>query len=345
MAHEILIENGRASMFYVDGEPWHGLGTKLEKAPASSAEAVSAAGIDWEVVKAPVYITGVGRLIPIEDQFAIVRKDHLDRADCKPFALVGRDFTPLQNRDAFRFFDPLLEAGHITFETAGALGHGERIWVLARFKGDVKIGPDDLKRYLLLSNRHDGRGSVTLKFTPTRVVCQNTLSAAIAGAGREFRVRHDKRLESRLQETNELIENIFRTYDLLQAAFEALRKTLMDQATLDGYLKQVFPDPPKEQDRDGSRQDRVNRDRQAATHLYRHGRGNQAEGVKGTLWAAYNGIAEYVDHRKLNVRANDFNHARLRYVWFGGGAAIKQRALVHALERADPNRLNALGLQ
>ena len=85
---------------------------------------MAAAGLDWEVVKAPLYISGIGRLIPMEDCFAIVRKDHLDRADCRPFGLVGRDYEPLQNRDAFKFFDPLLREGHVTFETAGASGAG-----------------------------------------------------------------------------------------------------------------------------------------------------------------------------------------------------------------------------
>jgi phage/plasmid-like protein (TIGR03299 family) len=345
MAHEILIGNGRASMFYVDDEPWHGLGTKLEKAPASSAEAVVAAGISWEVMKAPVYVAGTGRLIPIEDHFAIVRKDRLDCADCKPFGLVGRDFVPLQNRDAFRFFDPLLSSGHVTFETAGALGRGERIWVLARFKGDVKIGPDELKRYLLLSNRHDGKESVTVKFTPIRVVCQNTLSAAMAGSGRAFRVRHDRLLESRLHDTGRLIEQIYESYERLETAFESLRSVSLDDAELDSYIEHVFPDPPREQDGDGSRRRRALKARLAATHLCRNGRGNSAEGVKGTLWAAYNGIAEYVDHRKLNARGSDFSHRRLRYVWFGEGAGIKQRALVCALERSKPELVDPSTLQ
>jgi hypothetical protein len=106
----------------------------------------------------------------------------------------------------------------------------------------------------------------------------------------------------------------------------------------------VFPDPRKEQDHDGRRQIRAIRDRRAAAHLSRNGQGNGSEGVKGTLWAAYNGVTEYVDHRKLNVRAHDFNDARLRYVWFGAGAAIKQRALTHALKLADPGRLRTLAL-
>ena len=81
-----------------------------------------------------------------------------------------------------------------------------------------------------------------------------------------------------------------------------------------------------------------------AAHFYRNGEGNQAEAVKETLWAAYNWGTEYIDHRKPNVKANDFSEARLAYVWFGGAASTKQRALVRALRIADPECLQALAL-
>jgi len=343
MAHELLIEHGKASMFYVNDVPWHRLGTQLEKPPGSSEEAIAAAGLDWEVVKAPLYISGVGRLIPLEDRFAIVRTDHLHRDDCKPFGVVGRDYEPLQNRDAFRFCDPLLREGHVTFETAGALGQGERVWVLARCKGDVKVGPDDLQRYLLLTNTHNGTGSVTMKFTPIRVVCQNTLSAAVGGDGRTFRVRHDSHLQSRLRETSAVLDIIYRTYEELQKGFESMMQMDLQPGALDAYLKDVFPDPSKPDDQRAG--DRIQRDRLAAAYFSRHGKGNNADGVRGTLWAAYNGVTEYVDHRKPNALARDFSTRRLNYVWFGGGATIKQRALIQALRRADPERLCTLGLK
>ena len=45
MPDGIEIRNGRASMFYVDKEPWQGLGTKLDR-PATAAEAIKAACLD-----------------------------------------------------------------------------------------------------------------------------------------------------------------------------------------------------------------------------------------------------------------------------------------------------------
>ena len=91
--------------------------------------------------------------------------------------LVSNRYVPLQNIEAFSFFEPFIHNGWAQFHTAGALGNGERVWVLAKLDGQIVIGKDDaIDRYLLLSNKHDGTGAVSIRFTPIRVVCQNTLN-------------------------------------------------------------------------------------------------------------------------------------------------------------------------
>src|SRR4051812_44398975 len=103
MAHELHIENGKASMMYVGESPWHGLGTELKSA-ATSAAAIKAANLAWEVVKKPL-LAYDGRIShPVPDRFAVIRKDWLGQP--KPvFGIVGADYTPLQNEEAFEFFD------------------------------------------------------------------------------------------------------------------------------------------------------------------------------------------------------------------------------------------------
>jgi hypothetical protein len=117
------------------------------------------------------------------------------------------------------------------------------------------------------------------------------------------------------------------TYEELRLGFEGMRSVVLDDSRLSAYLSEVFPDPMKG---NPEAMAKVVQHRTIAAHFYRKGRGNEAPGVQGTLWAAYNGVTEYIDHRKPNVRANDFSQSRLQYVWFGAGATIKQRALVHA---------------
>jgi hypothetical protein len=53
MAHEIHIQNGKASLMYVGEEPRHGLTTKLDES-ATAEEAVESADLNWSVCKKAV---------------------------------------------------------------------------------------------------------------------------------------------------------------------------------------------------------------------------------------------------------------------------------------------------
>ena len=178
MSHNLLMQNGQASMFYINEVPWHGLGTRLDK-PATAHEAITAARLDWKVVKLPLFAGS--KRIPVTDRFAVVRRtgDLIQHTD-PVLGVVSHEYTPLQNQQAFQFFDPIVGQNAAIYHTAGALGKGERVWILAQLPGHIRVAGDDItEKYLLLSNSHDGKSSVTIKFTPVRVVCQNTLTLAL----------------------------------------------------------------------------------------------------------------------------------------------------------------------
>ncbi len=223
MAHNLEIENGEASMMYVGEEPWHGLGTKLES-PASAAEAIEAAKLDWEVTKVPLYAASGRRRVALKNRFAVVRKDLLDKKQCKALGIVGSQYTPLQNREAFSFFDPIVGEKAAVYHTAGVLGNGERIWILAKLPEDIRVTDDDItNKFLLLSNSHDGTSAVQVKFTPIRVVCQNTLTQALK-RGPTVWVAHTQNIHERLREAAEIFRDfgsfthLHRKYDLEQLA-------------------------------------------------------------------------------------------------------------------------------
>ncbi len=329
MAHELLIEDGRAAMFYVDDRPWHGLGNELKSPPTSEA-AIDASGLNWRVAKVPLYVAGGTRLHELKDKFAVVREDHLADGVCHAFGVAGRDYVPLQNVEAFQFFDPIVREGHATYETAGALGKGERVWVLARLREDLQIADGDhAKRYLLLSNTHNGTSSLQLKITPVRVVCNNTLTLALAQGG-TIRVRHDRDMKKALDRAKQLLGLVQDSYAKLEGIFRSMVATRVDPPAVQRYLAAVFPDPVDAADAKAIEVLEIQR--ALAIHLFHNGQGNSQPAVKGTLWAAYNGVTELIDHRKATLKGPDCTERRLHSVWFGRGAAIKARAFRVAAE-------------
>lgn len=330
MGHNISIKNGSACMMYVDEEPWHGLGRKLKR-PATAREAIQAAQLDYHVTTKPLIAInergGAGPIHPTE-WYAVVRDDFWNTKSCPIFGIVSEHYVPLQNSEAFEFFDPIVGEGAAVYHTAGALGEGERIWILAKLPEQIRVvGDDVVDKYLLLSNSHDGKGSVQIKFTPIRVVCQNTLTMALSD-GPTIRVVHTGNLQLRLERARQMLGLVNTRYQQIEDDFKRLANTQIDQPRLEEYLRLVFPDPADSDNERAKNQARENR--QLARHFFEEGAGNKAERVRGTLWAAYDGVTELIDHRGI-IGANE---RRLHSVWFGSGYITKARAFRVACEKA-----------
>lgn len=329
VAHELHIDTktGRASMVYVGEEPWHGLGAELSE-PATAAEAIAAANLGWRVVKKPLWAADGGRrkmLCP--GTYAVVREDLWGKDECRPLGIVSEGYTPLQNSDAFAFFDPIVGEKAAVYHTAGALGDGERVWALAKLPESIRVVGDDVcDKFLLLSNSHDGKSSVQVKFTPIRVVCNNTLTMALS-RGPTVRVAHTRNLHERLRHAERLLGIVRERFRGIEEDFRAMAGVQVSSDVLGAYLRQVFPDP--EDVSDPRELDRAERDRAWSERFFAEGEGNREQGVAGTLWAAYNGVTEYVDHRAaVGVSPG----RRLSSVWFGTGYHRKAKAFTVAKE-------------
>jgi phage/plasmid-like protein (TIGR03299 family) len=247
---------------------------------------------------------------------------------CKLFGIVGSDYRPLQNIDAFRFFDGIVSTGLVSYETGGALGDGERVWVQARVKGDMDVAGDKIERFLLLSNGHDGKTAVDIRFSPIRVVCQNTLSWALQERSPLFHIHHDQRMDKRIEGAEIAIKDILEEYDRIETKFKKFTTIKLAEPSMVEYFTKVFADPKRyTNERDNtyaSRLKKVQSTRENARRLADFGEGNQNH--RGTVWAAYNGITELVDH--------EWGYAdptkRLNFLWFGEGERIKIKALEEA---------------
>lgn len=312
------------SMMYVREVPWHGQGTRLEN-PATAEEAIQASGLDWEVQKQPLY-TGVDRNIRIKDRYAICRTDHLEERDGGQLAVVGRDYTPLQNWEAFSFLDPVVGKGGAVYHTAGSLRSGRRIWMLAKLPGYIRVVGDDIaEKYILLSNGHDGTAAVRIGLTPIRVVCMNTLNVALQGMS-GLSIRHNPDVGVRVKDAHRLIGLINNSMNRAGACMQAMAATPIVGDRMSAYFEQVMPLTLG----DERGRERVEQKRKKLAELFETGDGNQMPGVRGTLWAAYNAVTQYVDRESYTKR----NKEPLNTIWFGAGERMKREAFGVAAEMA-----------
>lgn len=319
------------TMAYVGEKPWHQQGTEVPET-VSAAEMICAAGLDWKVEKRPARGYPPIKKRGKPDRYAkyeIVRPtgDVFDPEIV--LGIVTHRYEPLQNAEAFSFFDPIVDERAATFETAGALGAGERIWVLAKMPGLISVvRGDECEKYLLLSNTHSGQGSVTVKFTAIRVVCQNTLMLSLQDGQQAFRVRHSRKMTERLAQVGELIAAANSAYLKAAEDFVRLAETkIKSTAMLEQYLEALFP-RSEAQDRDHREPPKW----QQVKALLETSPNLQDQEVKGTVWAAYNAVTQFEDYRQAR---DETASGRLNRVWFGRGADLKVKALDEALKLAS----------
>jgi len=314
------------SMMYYGKTPWHGVGRELE-APATAKEAIKAAGLNWSVESCPMFAKSeCDTYYPVPDTYGIVRSDTK-----AVLGTVGRLYTPLQNEDAFSFFDSVIGEGQAVYHVAGSLGKGERIWALAKMPNSIRIKKTDdlVERYLLLVNAHDGSMSLKMFFTPIRVVCQNTLIAALGAKKKNdgISIRHFPDIHKKVGEAQRALGIATKAYGELGEMFDLLAGRQVKKQWLNDYIEQVIPASGDEASA------RIKCMRLDVGKLF-ESPSNTVKGIGGTAWAAYNAVTEYVDHFRVVPKIRQDNTKRLSSIWLGSGAAMKRRALEVAVKLA-----------
>ena len=219
------------NMFYVRKAPWHGLGTRVNEAPASK-EALRIAGLDWKVLQEPIF-TGM-------DERVEGYKANIRDSDRKVLGVVTDRYKVIQNEEAFAFTDELLGEG-VRYETAGSLQGGKKVWLLAHMPHEYIITGERISPYLLFSNTHDGSGAVRVALTPIRVVCQNTLNLALSTAKRSWSMIHTGDVRQKIDEAKDTLFRAEKYMDELGKEVEALQtKKLTDKKVRD-YIEILLP--------------------------------------------------------------------------------------------------------
>jgi phage/plasmid-like protein (TIGR03299 family) len=324
MPHDIATTNDKPAFAYFGEEPWHKLGQKLD-APATAEEAITAAGLNYDVTLTPVS-TVDGMMVP--KTRAVVRYDNQT-----VLGIVSDRYVPVQNKQAFGFLDAVVADGCLRYHTAGALGQGERVFLLAKLPGHIRVKQSDdlVNKFLLLSNAHDGSAALRVLFTPVRVVCQNTLSMALRkGLNEGISIRHNGNLQAKIGEAQRVLGLVTTFYDDAQAKIDRLASVQPTPAQLKLYFEKLYPDPE-----DGIDASRAKKTRDELLRLFEQGIGHDMPGIRNTLWTAYNAVTEFVDHRTFRGKTEiDRETNRLKNIWWGPAAKIKEQAWEMALHLA-----------
>ena len=341
MAHELSIQNGRVEMFSGRNmTPWHKLGTVVEGLKTAT-EALNLAHLDWNVIPIPVQCNGQTLPFPSLDS-----SGELDRRDCfqgicrqdngKCLGIVKGRYEPIQNREAFSFFDSLIGQGKAVYDTAGALRDGKQVWLLAKIDGEIEINGDAHRQFALMVTSHDASYTLQTSYVVERVVCANTLSIALSGATQTVKIKHTKEWKNKEEEARRVLGLGEKYFTTIQEALSGMNEKLLTRGQMSEFTRLITAGQ-----RDGeSPLDWVTRVRAEKADdistrttnirgeidsLFNHN-GNLGK----SRWDALNAVTDYVDHNST-VRGGN---GRLENALFGSGARLKQTAF-NTLQNED----------
>ena len=322
MAHQV------ETMAYAGETPWHGLGTRVSNY-LTVDEMLNVSGLDWKVRAIPV----VGKADGIE-----IKSDHkmlIRESDNKQLTMITDKWNPVQNQEAFDFFREFVDAGSMEMHTAGSLQGGRWVWVLAKISESFELfGGDKVDSYLLFSNPHIyGRG-VEIRFTPTRVVCNNTLNLSLGNAtDNKVRLNHRSTFDAEMvkEALGIASEKMTKYKEMAQFLGSKTYKT----ENVAEYMKSVFPGYSK---KDIAQPETLTEAQIASLGLSRNAKGALdiletqpgANYAPGTWWNAYNACTYMTDHVIGKTQ-----ESRLTSAWYGLNKSVKVKALEKAVEYAE----------
>jgi phage/plasmid-like protein (TIGR03299 family) len=291
----------------------------LDRRPTSVEEALTLSGLDWQVVQRPLHVAlgdDPDTLSPLEAWRANVRSD-TDTV----LGVVSEDYRVVQNHEAFAFLAALI-GSDCHWETAGGLWGGRQVWALCVLPDQLEVGGDELRQFMLITTRHDGGGAVTVKPTEVRVVCNNTLRAALCETANVFRVRHLGDPTAALHQARAALQVTVDYGAQFKILGDRLATQHMSEHALARVLRELYPADTALGGRALASRARA---RDTITELFLRGetRGN----APASKWCAWNAIVEYHDH---HARARSEQGAFLRRIEDPTGVKTRAFDLISA---------------
>lgn len=317
MAENINENNGKYSFVSKRELAWHKKGQIVDS--MTSKEALELSGLDFEVMKVPLFFPDnsknlspkesfdyshvrratieedsfINPLNTVKGSYATIRTDSYNQ-----LGVVGDRYEIIQNIEAFDFFDRIVGDGHAMYETAGALGNGETIFVTAKIPSKMIVKKDEIDKYLLFTNSHDGSSAIKILFTPIRVVCNNTLTAAIKGAPNAYTIRHTISANSKIRLAEIALGIVSHQSEVLEDIFNMWSKVYLKDSEIDALIKDAFNIKEEGKELSTRSQNLID------DVMDYHESGVGQEYIRGTSWGVFNAISGYHQNVK-NYKDDD----------------------------------------
>lgn len=294
--------------------PWEKLGRRFDN-EVSLQEAIEAAKLTWKVSTEPLFTAAEERVTA-----QITRRDDNNAI----LGVVGPSYKPLQNSEAFNFFQPFINMGEASIKNAGSIYQGRKVFVLAKVNKDPMVisENDTADKFILLANSHDGTMAVKATFCGVSNL-RNTMLAGSVGESR-MSLRHSKNVSKNLEDIQEVMDMANAQFEKSAESYRLLASRQISRQELEKYVKIVFTADKKLLELESLESVSAKRILEVVVPLF------EAEvmpGTRGTLWAAYNAIAQYLQ----NYRGDD-ESSRLGSLWFGESQKLNRRALEKAIK-------------
>lgn len=296
-----VAEDGRAAFVSGRGEPgWHQLGTTVEGL-MTMEEVMDLSHLSgWNVRLENLRHRHGNLSLMVEGLHAVIR-DNPFTGDPEALAVVGDKYRPHQNEEVFQFAEDVISLGGAKWDTAGSLDNGRRVFgtmiIPREFVLDVKGAADHVRTYLGVATSHDGTMPITSFMTAIRVVCQNTLTAALAGNDRVYKVRHTLNAESRLDDARKALRVAHGYFGELEAEAKALYETACTNRQFDRIVRQFVgvPDEKVKDDKviNQAAITRATNTVDVISDLYREA--GTMDNIRGTGWGAWQALVEFQD--------------------------------------------------
>lgn len=296
MAHQIETHGNQAAAIFARTDAWHRLGTTVRNRAFTAEEAMTIGRLGgWHVRKAPLVaheVTADGVTTIDAPGYATVR-DNPFTGHVEALGVVGAGYEPLQNEDHAEFLNNLADQSGAVFDTAGSLRGGRQVFITMQLPDSLLVGGSDaVDLHIAALNSHDGSGAFRILVTPVRVVCANTQAAALAAHVSSFSIRHTRNAKAAVAAARDALGLTFRFVEAFESEAERLIQATLPDGEFDALIEATYgpldPDAPE-------RTKQADADRHDVLSYLFHDADTQA-GIRGTAWAGYQAVAEYVDH-------------------------------------------------